>query len=354
MPGMGRSEITTRLRNGAWLGRLVMTTVMACLLNSLEPGAAADPPAKPQNPGVAYFDQHNFNAATEAFQAVLRKSPKDVEALIYLGRIAFEENRLEEAVHYFERATAAAPKNSMAYLWLGRANGIQARDLGAPRGIGPARRARKNLEKAVALDPDNVEARLDLATYYREAPMIVGGNNRAAALQAEEIKRRDPYLGWLIAGDLAAEDKKYAVAERAYRAAMDLKPHDTESYFRFGVLEQRLGRFDQAFGAFEKMLQIDPNDKRAYFQIGKTADMSGQKLDQGEEALKRYCEVKPFFMMPKLCWAHRRLGNIYLQKGQPNAARKEYLVALSMDPSDKEASAALDRLSNGSAVTGRP
>jgi len=255
---------------------------------------------------------------------------------------------LEEAAGYFEKATETAPQSSTAYHWLGRVYGLQARDLGPPRGIFPARRARKALEKAVALDPENVQARLDLATFYREAPGIVGGSTKDALAQVEEIKRRDPYLGALILGDLAIDQKKFDEAERQYEAAIELRPKDTEAFFRLGALHQKTGQYDKAFDAFERMLQLNRNARVAYFQLGKTADLSGQRLARGEEALKIFLQSKPFYMMPKLSWAHRRLGNIYLKQGRRDAAREEYLAAIKSAPDDAEAAAALKHLDAGS------
>jgi tetratricopeptide (TPR) repeat protein len=123
-----------------------------------------------------------------------------------------------------------------------------------------------------------------------------------------------------------------------------LNPLKADAYFRLGMLHQKMGRYDQAFTDFEKTLQIDPQQKTALFQIGEAADLSGQHLERGETALKSYLQCKPFYIMPKLSWAHRRLGNIYLKKGSSDAAREQYLAALRIAPGDSEAAAALKQL----------
>src|SRR5262249_50890958 len=107
---------------------------------------------------------------------------------------------------------------------------------------------------------------------------------------------------------------------------------------------QRTKQFDKAFTAFDSVLQINGSDKPAHYQIGRTADLSGQQLDRGEEALKLYLQCQPFYIMPKLTSAHRHLGNIYLRKGRPEAAREEYQACLTLDPNDKQAAAALKKL----------
>lgn len=304
----------------------------------------AHPPSHAITRGQEMFEQHRFRSAEGFFLEELKSHPQNVEALVYLGRIAFEENDLPKAIEFFEKAAAAAPQDSSTFHWLGRAYGVRARDLGPPRGMGPARAAKHALEKAVSLDPNNLEARVDLVTFYKEAPGIVGGSKRAALSQAEEIERRDPYLGALVQGDLDLAEKRFGEAERHYRAATQLQPTRPEAFFRLGVAYQQHGQYPDAFSAFHRTLQLDPTQRSALFQLGKTSDLSNQRLDEGEQALKSYLECRPFYIMPKLSWAHRRLGNIYLKEGHPEAARQEYLAALKLDPNDKEARSALHQL----------
>lgn len=309
---------------------------------SVQAAESTNPTPDPQlSPGRDLFEQGDLKKAAEFFDTAVRQHPGNVEALIYRGRIAFEENRLEEASRWFAKATEVAPRNSAAFLWLGRAAGMQAKAVGAPMGIGNARKARKSLERAVELDPKNTPARLDLITYYRQAPGIVGGSMRAAQAHTAELTKQDPYLGTVVKGELAFQEKDYESAERSYRAALELDPKRTEAYVRLGALALRNKQYDQAFAAFEKILELDPNEKQAYFHVGRTSDVSGQRLEQGEAALKKYLQCRPNYIMPKLTWAHRRLGNIYLKRGKRDLARREYLAALALDPNDKEASAAL-------------
>ena len=333
-------------------GRAVMPKlILLVLVVSLDGGgiraveAAAPSGAPSLTRGVELFDKRNFKQAAVEFQNALSRNANDVEALFYLGRLAFQENQLDEAKAFLEKACAVDPHNSEAFHWLGRVYGVQAKELGIPRGFGPARRTGKALEKAVALDPDNLKARLELADFYRKAPLIVGGGKRASVAQVNEIARRDAYLGLLAQGDLAFDESRFADARRDYERAVKLAARRGEAHFRLGLLHLELGEYSQASASFEKTLELDPEEKRALYQIGKTADLSGQGLDRGEEALKAYLACKPYFIMPKLARAHYRLGNIYAKKGQRAAARQQYLAAVKTD--DKEAARALRQLDHG-------
>jgi hypothetical protein len=51
------------------------------------------------------------------------------------------------------------------------------------------------LEKAVELNPDNIEARFDLLEYYLQAPAFLGGDAAKAQAQAAEIAKRNATAG---------------------------------------------------------------------------------------------------------------------------------------------------------------
>ena len=58
-----------------------------------------------------------------------------------------------------------------------------------------ARKVKKQLETAVALNPDNLDARSDLLDYYLQAPPLVGGDAAKARAQAQEITKRNAEEG---------------------------------------------------------------------------------------------------------------------------------------------------------------
>lgn len=113
------------------------------------------------------------------------------------GQKALEAGRYEEAIELFGQAIEIDAANALYYLWLGRAYGHQAEQTKAGGQFFLARQVRKNLEKAVTLNPDLIEARLDLLTYYLQAPSLLGGGIEKAQAQAVEITKRDPRKGAL-------------------------------------------------------------------------------------------------------------------------------------------------------------
>jgi cytochrome c-type biogenesis protein CcmH/NrfG len=144
--------------------------------------------------GVTLFERGQFAAAQQFFAAFVSQSPTDPAGAYYLGRIAFESEQYEQAATWFERAVQLDGGNSDSHLWLGRTYGHQAQ---AAKGEAffLARKVKIHLEKAVALNPDNIEARFDLLEYYLQASAIVAGGLTKAKEQAEEIAKRNAAEG---------------------------------------------------------------------------------------------------------------------------------------------------------------
>jgi len=81
---------------------------------------------------------------------------------------------------------------------------------------------------------------------------------------------------------------------RSYRQATRLKPEDEEGFYRLGIAEERLAHYPEAASAFEKALELDPNDDRATDGLerakeGATRIREGKK--HAEEMFKKQQEA---------------------------------------------------------------
>lgn len=169
---------------------LLSVSLSACATQSLSPThsvlrvqAEQQPHARETTPSaVTQAAEHPNNTAADIFAR---------------GKKALEAGRYEHAIDLFGQAIQLDANNALYYLWLGRAYGHQAEQTKAGEQFFLARQVRKNLEKAVTLNPDLIEARLDLLTYYLQAPSLLGGGIEKAQVQAGEIAKRNPQQGAL-------------------------------------------------------------------------------------------------------------------------------------------------------------
>ena len=294
--------------------------------------------------GVRLFNAGRLAEAKPVLAAAARAAPRDGAVAFYLGRIELAEGDGESAARWLERATAVEPRNSAYHYWLGNAYGRQAVRAGKLKQARLAGRIRGAFERAVALDPDNLDARTGLLQYYVVAPGFMGGSVKRAREQAREIARRSPLRGGVAEGVLAEREKDAAAAERAFTAAVAAAPDSALGYTVLGDFYRRTGRHDAAFATFERMRRALPNEPSALYLIGRTSAVSGQRLAEGAAALTAYIAAPRRDTDPPLASAHFRLGAIREKQGDRAAARREYEATLRLDPAQAEARAGLARV----------
>jgi tetratricopeptide (TPR) repeat protein len=269
----------------------------------------------------------------------------DLRAVFRQAQDLVRREQYAAAVPLLEKCVTAEQGNSKFHQWLGRALGLQAAQNGLVSGALSVRRVKAELEKAIELDPLNLEARQDLAIMYRAAPGFLGGSNAKAAEQVAFIRRHDPALASQLDGDFLFADKKYEPALSAYRESARLHPRPMIEV-RISLAHQQRKDWTEAFAALDRALAIDPNFPFALYQVGRTAALSGQQLDRGEQCLRTYLAMplREDLENPSIAAAHFRLGNILEKKGDRTAARNEYQTALQIDPKQKMAREALAKL----------
>ena len=256
------------------------------------------------------YKAQKYPEARLAFQQLAADEPANPKYRYFLGMVALRRNDYDEAISQLEQATVLAPDNSDYFAELGNAYGSAARKAGLLSQISLAKKCRVALEKAVELNPDSLDARNGLISYYRQAPGFLGGGMPKAYAQAEAIRQRDPIRGALILGQLYTGER----------------------------------RFDEAFAVALEHVQFQPESYLAHYTVGRLAAESGQRLDAGEKHLHHCLELTPAKDEPPHAAVHWRLGNIAERRREAAAARAAYETALKLDPNFKQAAASLAKL----------
>jgi tetratricopeptide (TPR) repeat protein len=316
--------------------------VFAAVLIAAAPLFASGPNVED---GVRLFNAGRYSDARAVLEAAVREDATDARASSYLGRVLLAAGEIGGAVEWMEKSVALEEGNAEYHLWLGRAYGSQAIRASIVKQPALARKVKKEFERASKLDPDNLEARFGLIEYFLRAPGILGGSLKKAEEQAREIRRRDALEGHRAFGRLDENRKDFDQALREYDGAAAEFPGRTEPLYWTAALYARNKDYSKAFGAYEKLLERDPAQMAACYQIGRLAVASGQKLERGEECLKLYLRHDPKPDEPSLASAHYRLGLLYEKRGSRDLARREYRAAIENEPSHPEAREALKNLS---------
>lgn len=294
---------------------------------------------------IAQFKVKNYAQAQRGFELLQAQDPKDAETQYYLGRIALAGKKAEESVEHLRQAVALAPAAAEYYHYLGQALGAYVGEVSAFRKMSVAREIRDAFSRAVELDPNFLDAREGLMAFYMEAPGFAGGSMDRAREQAAEIAKRNPARGHRAFADIHFKNERFDEAIAEYKASMAAAPADMEARYKLGSMYQQLKRYDDAFALYEEILGLNPKAAAAYYGLGRSAVVSGQRLERGEQALKTYLALGPQGEgEPPLSAAHWRLGMVYELQKRTDKARAEYQAALKLDPQYKEAREALDKL----------
>lgn len=143
--------------------------------------------------------------------------------------------------------------------------------------------AAPHLEKAAAADPGFAEALERLAqTYqglgYQEKAMAAG--ERALKAAGQSRSRRALRAGARLAL-LRGEPKQ---AEETYRELSRRYPGDTQAFLDLAAAQAAQGHSAEAVATLQKAVALDPNDPRAWLQLGRNASLTGD----GPRAIRDY------------------------------------------------------------------
>jgi len=256
------------------------------------------------------YKAKRFAEARTAFEQLIAAEPTNGSAAFYLGDMALTRDAPEEAVQWLEKATALTPNSSEYFRELGDAYGLSAQRAGLFSKLGLAQKSKAAYEHAVALAPEDLEARYSLFNYCRQAPSIAGGGMDQARVQALEIQKRDELRGALALVELSVAEHK----------------------------------FDEAFATLDTVRRRHPESPLPDYQFGRACAMCGQRLDQGAAALRHYLTITPDENQPPLWAAHWRLGQILEKMGDIAGARAEFAAALKLNPTQPQLIESAQRL----------
>jgi tetratricopeptide (TPR) repeat protein len=257
------------------------------------------------------------------------------------GRPAYDEGmRLlragdaAAAEKQFGAAIAREKDVGLYHLALGQAVGVQAPNASVVRQPFMARRIKSEFEKAIALDPNLLDAREGLIQFHLMAPGIMGGDPDKARAQQREIAKRDAARGRLAEASIAWHARDTVATERALRAAVAAAPDSAAPSIQLASRLASWGRGTEALAALDAFLTRQPQHVGARYQYGRLAVSNGGDLPRAERyfrALIADPSWTPANFAPSRAAVHARLGDALRLQGKKDAARSEYEAALKLD-----------------------
>ena len=293
-----------------------------------------------------------FAEAAKLYRKVIKRNPREANALHSLGLIEAAAGNLAEAAQLMARSVSVQPNNIQF---------IQ-NHVTVLCQLGQFATASEACLKGLALDGAN--------TYllYVAAGALFKQERLAEALSSfDELLRREPnhlaalaerslLLGRLQRFDAALADAARAVAvgpqyaeahlnqgvilgqlkrpEEAiasFETALRLNPNLTYAWLGRGNAMLELKRHDEALAAFDRVLSIAPDFAEAWLGRGNALF----DLKRGDEALAAYRQALSFKPTSAEAWA--RCGNVHAELRRTSEALAAYEKAIALDPGYAEA-----------------
>jgi tetratricopeptide (TPR) repeat protein len=275
----------------------------------------------------------------------LSSVPADAESSNLLCRAYFALEDWDRAESSCRKAVSLDPGNSRFHLWLGRVYGEKADRENFLAAAGLAGKVRGEFERAVQLNPKDVDARLDLAEFYLAAPGIVGGGERKAREQAQSIATVNPAREHWVYARIAEQKKDAATAEREYHQYIDLSKGDAESWLNLALFLRRQKRLDEMEQAIVKLSQAPMPKLDVLFEASQILFRAGRSYPFATELLRRYLAAGPVEAAPAFK-AHYLLGMLLEKQGDKAGAAHEYRASLSLARNFGMAQQALNRVAH--------
>jgi len=321
---------------GVWCGALLL---------AMAGGARAA--AKMDVPEAARqaYEKSDYARAVQELQRAAAREPQNGEIQLLLTKSYIELQEYDAAISSAEKAIAIDPKSSVYHEWLGKACGEKASHASMFSAMGLAKRTHKEFEAAVELDQRNFAAQQALIEFECSAPGMVGGGEDKAKLQIEKLRTMDAAEWHYAAGNCRRQKKDFAAADAEFQQALGSHPKSADLIYDIGDYVLRRSQADRLLETADAGEKAAPADPRGKFYRATGFILKNEKPEEAERLLREYLRTAPKrTAYPRYAIAHEWLGRLYENRGDKDAAAKEYQAAVQLDPKDKNARDGLRRL----------
>jgi tetratricopeptide (TPR) repeat protein len=290
--------------------------------------------------------------AEHRVQEVLKANPRSSDGLILTGRMALARRNGKEAVQAFRTVLHDQPELATIHYLLGQAYQL----------TGDTNLAKDSFERAVALYPDQMDAKRSLAVLesksgrYQQArarlddllkqrpddvtalDMLMtldlvtknwqGAEQTLARLR--QISTGNNPLALLAEGRFYEAQRRLSEARRAYERAAVLAPNEPEPLMFLVKVEVALGQVTQSRTRLEALLDSHKDHSFAHGLLGEVLALT-REYDAAALHYREAVRVNPKWMTPWLNWA-----TLSLSQKKPDIAVQVLEEGLKANPESEE------------------
>jgi tetratricopeptide (TPR) repeat protein len=159
-----------------------------------------------QSPAEELIEAGHWKQARTMVEARMRDAPNDPLEIYLMSQICFAFGDASAPMKLAEKALALDSGAAKYHRQVAEVTGVMAQHANVFQQLLLARRFKKEIDAALALDPRDIQSLRDLMEFYLLAPGIAGGNKAEALALAERIGHIDRAQGFSAEARLAEFD----------------------------------------------------------------------------------------------------------------------------------------------------
>ncbi len=251
--------------------------------------------------------------AQALYEDVLRKEPRNFEALHHLGLVYCQKQQFARGLGFFDKALKANPRSADCHN--NRGNAL--------RDLGRFDEAVASFGKALALKPDFAEGHCNLGNALRDLRRL-----DAAIASYDKAIALEPGLAeaWSNRGAALHDLDRLEDAVASYDKSLARRPDHAKAWTNRGNALRALKRLDAAIASYEKAVALEPNGRFTFgdLLLGRlqVCDWEGypQAISRlAERIAKREQAAAPFVVLattddPSL---HKQAAELHAQSVYP-------------------------------------
>ena len=252
------------------------------------------------NLGLALSQLSRDEQAVDALKKGIQIKPSMRGAHLFLAISEYRLGRFDQASMDVRKETSASAKDAQAWMWQGII------DLA----VSHFSQAVEDLDHAFSIDPSNVDI-----LYHRGRAALALSRQSYEAMFKLDPKSWHVYQ---VVAEADVESGNDVDAVEQFKLAIAAAPPQSGLYEALGSSYWRIAKYQEAQEAYEKALDLDPNDTLTLYKLGclriDRSDAAG-----GKSLLDRVAAVDPGLIM-----TNYYLGRAELQLGNNQAAVEDF------------------------------
>lgn len=234
-------------------------------------------------------------------------------------------------------------------------------------------KAAAQLNLAISLDPETVEAHALLALLYsfQNRPEEASREYEVALSNASKLEPRNSDIYRSLAA-FYLQQKRFQDAQKYYRLILEISPGDPQAHFYLGSIYDELKDRQQAEIELKAALEAKPDYPQALNYLGYLYVEENKNLDAAEAMIRKALEIEPdngayvdslgwlYFKQGKLEEAvkelerasllledpviYDHLGDAYLKMGNTDKAKINWQKFLNLEPGEDKVKAKLESI----------